>query len=80
VAVTGNLTVTAQSSAGWLSLTPTLSDNPSTSTLNFPVGDDRANGVTVKLGTGGILSVAHNGSLEGNTAQAIFDVTGYFAP
>jgi hypothetical protein len=80
VAVTGNLTVTSATAPGWLTVTPTLSDNPSTSTLNFPAWDTRANGLTVQLGGGGILSVAHNGSSFGNTAQAIFDITGYFTP
>jgi alpha-tubulin suppressor-like RCC1 family protein len=80
IAVTGNLTVTNMTAAGWLSLTPTLDHNPATSTLNFPVGDNRANGVTVPLGAGGILSIAYNGGGSGATADAIFDVTGYFLP
>ncbi len=49
-AVTGNLTVTAQTSGGYLFVGPNATDNPTSSTLNFPVGDDRANGVTVALG------------------------------
>ncbi len=56
-AVTGNLTVTGQTSLGYLFVGPSATDNPTSSTLNFPVGDDRANGVTVALGTGGTLSV-----------------------
>lgn len=80
VAATGNLTVTGQTAAGWLSLTPTLDNNPPTSTLNFPVGDDRANGVAVPLGGTGLLSVAFNGPSAGNATNVIFDVTGYFMP
>ena len=53
-AVTGNLTVTAQTSNGYLFIGPVATNNPTSSTLNFPVGDDRANGVTVALGAGGI--------------------------
>ena len=53
VAVTGNLTVTGQTGRGYLSLTPTPQASPTTSTLNFPVGDTRANNVTVPLGAGG---------------------------
>jgi len=55
---------------------------PITSTLNFPVGDNRANGVTVALhsvsnvGTLGVTYVARAGA----TAQVLFDVTGYFEP
>jgi hypothetical protein len=54
-AVTGNLTVTGQTSAGYLFIGPNPTDNPTSSTLNFPVGDDRANAVTVALGGGGTL-------------------------
>ncbi len=79
VAVTGNLTVTGQTAAGYFSLGPVANNNPTTSTLNFPLGDNRANGVTVPLGAGGMLSVTY-AARAGNTAQVIFDVTGYFMP
>jgi len=79
-AVTGNLTVTQQSSAGFLSVGPVAANNPTSSTLNFPLADDRANAVTVALGTGGTLSVTYAAATLGPTAQVIFDVTGYFAP
>jgi hypothetical protein len=76
-AVTGNLTVTNQSSSGFLALTPTKpSGTPTTSTLNFPKGDNRANAVTVPL-SGGKLWVTLVGK-SGSTADVIFDVTGYF--
>jgi len=72
--------VTDQTSRGYLSLTPTRpSGVPSTSTLNFPVKDVRANGVTVPLGSGGVLWVTYTG-IPGNTAAVVFDVTGYFVP
>ena len=77
IAVTGNLTVTGQTAAGYFSLTQTAINNPTTSTLNFPLGDNRANGVTVPLGIGGILGITYVAA-AGNTAQAVFDVTGYF--
>ena len=79
VAVTGNLTVTAQTAPGYFALTPVATASPKSSTLNFPTGDTRANGVTVQLGPGGqlgIVYIAHAGA----GAQAIFDVTGYFLP
>jgi len=79
-AVTGNLTVTGQTSAGFLSIGPVAQNNPTSSTLNFPLGDDRANAVTVALGTGGTLSVTYAAPTLGPTAQVIFDVTGYFVP
>jgi hypothetical protein len=76
-AVTGNLTVTNQHSRGYLALTPTKpSGTPTTSTLNFPTGDNRANAVTVPL-TDGRLWVTFVGT-AGTTADVVFDVTGYF--
>ena len=81
VAVTGNLTVTGQTSPGFVALTPDPTNNPTTSTLNFPLGDNRANGVTVALSATGTLSATYVG--EGgpsSTTHLVFDVTGYFVP
>jgi hypothetical protein len=78
IAVTGNLTVTGQTSNGYLFIGPTATNNPTSSTLNFPVADDRANAVTVGLGTGGTLSITFVGSGPSKAAYVIFDVTGYF--
>jgi hypothetical protein len=79
-AATGNLTVTGQTSLGYLYIGPNAANNPTSSTLNFPVGDDRANAVTVALGAGGTLSATYAAPTLGPTAQVIFDVTGYFVP
>ena len=76
VAVTGNLTVTRQTKAGHVSLTTTPDNSPTTSTLNFPVGENRANNVTAALSGSGTLSATYVGS--GGTADLVFDVTGYF--
>ena len=81
VALTGNLTVTAQTAPGYFALTQAPDNAPSTSTLNFPLGDDRANGVTVPLATNGstgTLSITYVSKTAGATAQVVFDVTGYF--
>ena len=78
VAVTGNLTVTGQRAAGYLYLGPVAMNNPTSSTLNFPLGDNRANGVTVALSAKGTLSATYVASTLGPTTQVIFDVTGYF--
>jgi hypothetical protein len=78
IAVTGNLTVTNQGGGGYLALTPeNPGGSPSTSTLNFPKADNRANAVTISLGAGGTLWVTYVGR-AGTTADALFDVTGYF--
>jgi hypothetical protein len=77
VAVTGNLTVTQQTGAGYVSLTVSPTNTPQSSTLNFPVGDNRANNATIPLSATGALSAVYKAS-TGNTTQLIFDVTGYF--
>ena len=79
-AVTGNLTVTQQSSLGFLYVGPVAANNPTSSNLNFPLNDDRANSVTVALGAGGTLSITYAAPTLGPTAHVIFDVTGYFLP
>ena len=80
IAVTGILTVTGQTAKGYLSLTPSSpTGTPTTSTLNFPLGDTRATSVIVALGPGGTLAVTYVGA-AGSSAQVIFDVTGYFVP
>ena len=48
-----------------------------TSTINLPKGDIRANGLTVRTGTGGGLGAVSNGP-RGASANVIFDATGYF--
>jgi hypothetical protein len=73
--VTGNLTVTGQTKAGYIVLAPAAGG--STSTLNFPKGDNRANGVTVALGAGGKLNATYKAA-AGATTHLVFDVTGYF--
>jgi hypothetical protein len=79
-AVSGNLTVTGQTSGGYLFIGPAATNNPGSSTLNFPLGDDRANAVAVQLGTGGSLAITFVGPNNSQSAQAILDVTGYFVP
>ena len=77
MAVTGNVTVTGQTSRGWVAVTPDPVGSPSTSTLNFPAADTRANGLTVALGSGGTLSAVYHGS-PGASTHLVFDVTGYY--
>ncbi len=77
VAVTGNLTVTRQTAAGYVALTPDPTNTPGSSTLNFPVGDNRANNVTIPLSAQGRLSAVYK-AVSGKTTDLVFDVTGYF--
>jgi N-acetylneuraminic acid mutarotase len=75
IAVTGILTTAGSTAAGYMTLGPVFTGAPTSSTLNFPKGDARANNVAVALDADGMLSLVYVGS--GKT-QAIFDVTGYF--
>jgi hypothetical protein len=78
IAVAGNVTVTGQTRPGFVSIGPVADGAPTTSSLNFPTGDTRANGVVVPLGSGGTLSAVYVSAVPG-TVQVLFDVTGYFA-
>ena len=82
-AVTGNLTVTNQTHRGYLKLWPAGSSEPFISTLNFPLGANRANGITVALGTGDGLSARYvvevaGAPVAGETTDVVLDITGYF--
>ena len=79
VAVTINVTVTGQSSAGFVAVGPTVSATPTTSTINLPRGDNRANGATVALNDNGQpgRGVARHLRLQ---THLVVDVTGYFLP
>jgi hypothetical protein len=76
-AVTGTFTVVGQTSAGYGSLGPSTATIGNSSTLNLPVGDIRAVGVTVKLGAGGTLAAMWTGA-GGSRAHFVFDASGYF--
>ena len=77
-AITGNLTVVGQTRAGYVTLStdppPTL---PATSTINFPAGDTRANGVTIKLDASGGLWAVYKAP-PGSSTHLVLDVTGYY--
>jgi hypothetical protein len=77
VAITANVTITDQTTSGWLYLGPTVDGLPATSMINFPAGDNRANGMTVALSPEGAVG-AWYGAGSGNTTDLIIDVTGYF--
>ncbi|HEX7222723.1 MAG TPA: hypothetical protein VF231_05710 [Candidatus Limnocylindrales bacterium] len=77
VAITGNLTVVGQTAAGYASLTQQPIADPATSTINFPLGDTRANNVTAPLSGAGGVSLTYRASPTKST-HFILDVTGYF--
>ena len=70
--------MTGQNHAGFVFLGPTATGSPTSSTLNFPVGDTRANAVTVALDGTGQLSAVYKSSTAGATTNLFLDVTGYF--
>jgi hypothetical protein len=78
-AVTGNLTVTDQSSSWAVYLGPDPIAYPAVSTINFNKGDVIANGVTVALSSTGSLSATYMAK-SGNSTNLVFDLTGYFTP
>lgn len=75
VAVTANVTITGQTGAGYVAVTRTPVASPATSTVNFPIRDDRANNIVAPLGPNGTLSASFRGN---GATQLIVDVTGYF--
>jgi hypothetical protein len=81
VAATGNVTIVGQTRNGYVTVAPSLTSGtqPPTSTINFPVGDIRANGITVPLAPGGKLDAMYWSSSTADTVNVIFDVTGYFS-
>jgi spore germination protein YaaH len=78
-AVVGNATITGPTAIGYITVAPAIGTGvPTTSTLNFPAKDVRANNVTVPL-SGGNLQVSYRAK-AGSKVDFVFDVTGYFVP
>jgi hypothetical protein len=75
-AITGDLTITGQTALGHVTITPVSNANPTTSTLNFPLGDTRSNGITVPLAASEVWFVYQGAA--GKHVQVILDITGYF--
>ena len=76
IAVTGNLTVTQATVAGYVRLGSSVSGEGST--INFKANDSRANGVTLGLAGDGTLTALYSTASGKGTVQLIFDLTGYF--
>ena len=76
VAMTGNVTVVGQTAAGYVAVTPVAVSPPPTSTINFPKGDIRGNGITVPL-SGGSMGIVYMAGASQKT-HLVMDLTGYF--
>jgi hypothetical protein len=78
--ISGNLTVTLQTQPGFITVAPQLTQgvSPTISSINFPVGDNRANGFFVRLNSDGTLATVYEAVRSAST-HYIIDVTGYFA-
>ena len=75
--MTANLTATAQTAAGFAAVGPTIDASTNFSNLNFPVGDNRANGVTVPLTKSGSLDLVYV-ARAGSRSDLLLDITGYY--
>ena len=74
--VSVNVTITAPSDAGALTLYPAGIPVPGTSTINYRPGQTRANNTILTLGPAGDFNV-YCGQASG-TVHFIVDVSGYF--
>ncbi|HEX5012543.1 MAG TPA: glycosyl hydrolase family 18 protein [Candidatus Limnocylindrales bacterium] len=77
LAITGGATVVLPTGSGWLTVGPSTASLTTTSTINVPKGDVRANGLTTRTGSGGTVGLVYEGP-SGTSANVILDVTGYF--
>jgi len=77
--VSVNVTVTAPSGQGFVTLFPGNLTAPATSTLNFSAGQTRANNAVAALSTDGLGRVKAVAAVTGTgTVHLIIDVNGYF--
>ncbi|MEO8692311.1 MAG: hypothetical protein ABI658_02280 [Acidimicrobiales bacterium] len=78
-AVTLNVTATKTASGGYFTLWPTAAAKPGTSTVNWSTGQTVANAAIATIGADGKVSIWNaNDSSQFASAEAIFDVFGYF--
>jgi hypothetical protein len=76
-AVASNVTVAGQTHGGYLSITRVSTTAPTTSTINFPLGDIRANNTVNPLdGSGRLWAIFKAPS--GARTHLIVDLAGYF--
>lgn len=76
VAITGNLTATNVTGGGYAYIAPIATTQVTTSALNIPTGDTRANGFVGLLASDQSIAVGYQASA--GHADLILDLTGYF--
>ena len=77
-AITGNFTMVGRPRLAIVGHQDPIG-TPATSTINFPAGSNRANGVFAPLNGAGELSIVYKAP-AGATADVLLDITGYFQP
>jgi glucose/arabinose dehydrogenase len=75
VAVAYNVTATDNLDAGFLTLWPSGTRKPDTSSVNFAAGEDVANAAVVAVGPAGAMNV-----YSSSATHVVVDVTGYWLP
>jgi glucose/arabinose dehydrogenase len=75
VAVAANVTVADNTSAGFLTLWPTGTTKPATSSVNFAARETVANSAVVAVGPNAAMNISASA-----TTHVIVDVTGYWEP
>jgi hypothetical protein len=75
-AVAGNVTVVRPTARGYVFVGPNPTSSPTSSTINFPAGDTRANNFIVPVANDGTISAVMIGG-TGST-DLIIDISGYF--
>jgi RHS repeat-associated protein len=77
-AIVVNVTVTAPTGAGYLTVFPPDQPRPLVSSVNFQAGQTRNNASILTLAANGLLGIVA-GIPGGGSAHVILDVTGYFS-
>ena len=80
-AVSLNVTAVEPSADGYVSVQPTGSGTPRTSTVNVEAGDIVANAATIQLSERGTIEIIFDAyGLPGETIDILIDLTGYHVP
>jgi hypothetical protein len=79
VAVVGNITIVRPTVAAYVYLGPDATDAPTSSTINFPRRDIRANNIIVPVNRDGTLSIVYSGTPPNSASvDIVLDISGYY--